>query len=718
MGFRIFLIYIFFSLSGIVINDPIYKTKSHTNKPQPEWKKITSEEDVWQNYPNKIRALLNNLDLNFSGLKDVKMALQAGDTILACQELVDYYKNAQTADWLRSKKYQFEDESEKEHARQLLSNKVTFGETTDNIPVTKKGGWKWTYTGPEDDDEFGYSLNGHKYFPLFLKGWHETENQDYVKKFDLVIRDWIIHNPLPDESDSIYLVHQTTTEELDWRDIGEVVWRDLEVGRRFGVAWPQTFFGFQQSGHFTPASRLLMLYSIPVQAEYLKKYHKRDHNWTTIEMDGLGLAGLAFPEFKKADKWVNYAMEVMEKEINGQVYPDGTQTELSTKTQWVALSRFESLVNNFRNAERSVPESYLDRVEEMYNYMAYVMRPDGHQPLNNDSDREDLRPRVLKAAREFDRPDWIYIATNGKEGEKPEGLPSHVFPWAGIHVMRSGWDKMSHWSFFDTGPFGTGHQHSDMLHLSVHAYGRDILVDGGRFTHKDYFSFDPALWRGYFRSSFSHNVILIDGRGQNYGPLTTGKPLKRGETYINTSTFDYARGPFSDGFVNVDGKIEHSRSVFYLREKLWVVVDNITTDRPRKLEVLWHYHPDCNTIIENNNEITSDDKDKGNLRIVPVGEISWEVNIIKGKTEPVRQGWYSETYGRKEPNPAAVYSASVNDNLTFAWVLLPAIGQVPKVQGELLDEQSGKVKILMDGEEPLLITAPPVKGNPGFEIGK
>jgi hypothetical protein len=85
---------------------------------------------------------------------------------------------------------------------------------------------------------------------------------------------------------------------------------------------------------------------------------------------------------------------VMEDEIKGQVYPDGTQTELSTKTQWVSLSRFESLVKNFRSAGRSVPETYLKRLEKMYDYMAYSMRPDGHQPLNNDSDREDLRPRI------------------------------------------------------------------------------------------------------------------------------------------------------------------------------------------------------------------------------------------------------------------------------------------------------------------------------------
>jgi len=718
MNYKVFYPYILLVLlilSGSILEantrNPSGESKPLTYQ-SSDWRDIVSAKEVWNAYPGKIRSLFSNLDLSHPGMKPVKKALHSGDTLTACKKLISYYKNAQTAEWLRSKTYQSGNSKGKKQVRQILNDKVTFGGVTCKIPKTKNGGWKWTYTGPEDDDEFAYSLNGHKYFSLFLKGFHETGNVEYVSKFDRVIRDWIIHNPLPEKPDSIYAVHRTSTEELDWRDIGEVVWRDLEVGRRFGVGWPQTFYGFQQQEQFSPAGRLLMLYHIPVQAEYLKQYHKKRHNWTTMEMDGLGLVGLTFPEFKMADEWVNYALKVMQEEINGQVYPDGTQTELSTKTQWVSLSRFESLVENFRNAGRSVPKSYLGRLEEMYGYMAYSMRPDGHQPLNNDSDREDLRPRVLKAAREYDRPDWTYIATNGKKGSRPEGLPSEVFPWAGIHIMRNGWDKMSHWSFFDTGPFGTGHQHSDKLHLSIHAFGRDLLVDGGRFTHQNYFSFDPAMWRGYFRSSFSHNLILIDGKGQKSGPFTTDEPMDKGIEYLNKSAFDYARGTFSGGFNGVKGEVEHSRGVLYLRDNLWVVVDRISTDRPRDIKALWHYNPECNAKISKSNEVVSNDQGKGNLRIVPAGEIPWNVSIVSGKTEPYKQGWYSETYGKKEANPTAVYETSINGDITFAWVLLPARGKVPEVKAKLMDSEQGEVRITVKGKRPVVVEVPPIHGEP------
>ena len=141
----------------------------------------------------------------------------------------------------------------------------------------------------------------------------------------------------------------------------------------------------------------------------------------------------------------------------------------------------------------------------MTNYLAYILRPDGHLPLNNDSDRLDDRSNVLWHARDYNRPDWIWIVTNGREGEEPKGLPSVVFPWAGQVVMRSGWDADAHWAFFDVGPLGMSHYHYDKLHLSVAAYGRDLLVDAGRYTYTG------GKWMDYFMGSASHNVILVDG---------------------------------------------------------------------------------------------------------------------------------------------------------------------------------------------------------------
>ena len=698
------------------------------------WKEISLIQELWSHNPEIVRYLIQRLDLNYPGLESAKMNLESGDTLIAVQEIFNYYKGGDSAEWLRDKTYIFSNQNERKQAKLLLQNKITRGYGPAEIPITEFGGWDWTYYGPRNDAEFGYNLNRHRFFLELLKAWQETGESKYAEKFDLLVRDWVIHNPLPEEDHAIWEVLRTTTQELDWRDIHEVIWRVLEAGIRMGESWPQAFYGFQEAEEFSPAARVLMLSSIPVHAQYLMDHHAIGHNHATMEFNGLGLVGLAFPEFKDAELWVDYALEKMEEELDIQVYPDGVQTELTSTYQTVALNHFETMVRNYRNAGRDVSKRYLERVEAMYDYLALSMRPDGHIPLNNDSDRSYIRPRILDAAGVFDRPEWIYIATNGKRGVRPGVYSSRTFPWAGIHVMRNGWESMSHWGFFHTGPYGTGHQHRDKLQLSIHAYGRDLLVDTGRFTHEDYFSFDPTNWRGYFRSSFSQNVILVDGAGQDVWERIAEEPLREGIDYVIADDYVYAVDTFDGGYEGVEGHAEHTRAVLYVTGKYWVVVDRIATDRPRKLEALWHFAPELSVeIISEGNEpdepglhrVASTDAGKGNLKIIPEGPLTWRTQLVSGQTEPVIRGWYSETYGEKEPNPTAVYRTEIQENAVFAWVMKPSMERVAPLEvewisGDLSDSSRDlefvKMKIVTSGEASTMLSIPLNGGVPQVEL--
>ena len=299
-------------------------------------------------------------------------------------------------------------------------------------------------------------MNNHRYLQNLLAAWQNSNDDKYIEAFDRIMKDWVVHHPLPEPGDSIYVVLDPS-KGVDWRDIGEVEWRTIEAGNRLGETWSQMFYSLQSNEKFTPAARLLMLSSIYDHCTYLRQYHKRGHNWTTMEMNGLAMAALAFPEFKSSQEWSDYSMEVMTKEINRQVYPDGVQTEVCSKTQLVALRRFESVADNFKKAGKEVSDQYIKRIVEMFAYLAYSMRPDGYAPLNGDSELEDVRPILLQAAKKYNRPDWEWIATYGQSGSEPDLAPSIVYPWAGIDIMRSGWNNDSQWSFFDIGPYGTGH---------------------------------------------------------------------------------------------------------------------------------------------------------------------------------------------------------------------------------------------------------------------
>lgn len=199
------------------------------------------------------------------------------------------------------------------------------------------------------------------------------------------------------------------------------------------------------------------------------------------------------------------------------------------------------------------------------------------------------------------------------------------------------------------------------------AYGRDLLVDSGRYTYQDYWG-GRGTRRSYFIGSEGHNVIHVDGLGQQPGPRIAEQPIGTDQVII-VPDFDYARGtfthgyaaidepeaastrlvaitfghpyePFAEGVPHVEGIAIHTRAVIYLRGLCWVVVDRIETDRPRRITPLWHFHPDCTVACEGQS-VVSVDAGVGNLRIQPVGPLAWDIDLVRGREGPDFQGWYS-----------------------------------------------------------------------------
>jgi hypothetical protein len=264
-----------------------------------------------------------------------------------------------------------------------------------------------------------------------------------------------------------------------------------------------------------------------------------------------------------------------------------------------------------------------------------------------------------------------------------------MIPWAGQLISRSGYDKDAQWSFFDIGPWGSGHQHNDKLNITLAAYGRDLLVDCGRFAYRGEVA---TKFRKYATGSFGHNILLIDGKGQGPGPLEVNEPVPENQ-YKITQAFDVAGSSFSN-FGDIAGTCRHNRTMYYLRGNFWVVVDRITTDRPRDITALWHWHPDCKVQAEGMNVVTANER--GNLQIIPAGNVKWKVDIVKGQENPI-QGWYSREYNSYTQCPAAVCSARVSSDATMVWVLFPSEKVVPVVSAEIVSETAKEIKIRVSG---------------------
>ena len=637
---------------------------------QSNWRDLHTVEDVCKAYPDQMKRMLTEFNLDYPGLEKVKASHDQGEFLLACKNLLDYYKTSSNAQHFRRELPGKTNQTVAE-ADTILNNVFVIQNVRGKVQFGEDGHRDWYYKGPNNDREWAWLSNRHSQISEVLATYFETGNPKYAEYIDLFLRDFIIKSmPYPG-------VKSSTS-----------VWRGLEVSFRAKV-WSRIFYSLMDSPYLSPSTRLLMLSSLPDHAHYNRNFHG-GNNWLTMEISALATVATNFPEYKNAHEWLDYSIKTMTESMKDQVYDDGVQTELTSHYHNVSLRNFELFKDICDLANKKLPDFFNQTIEAMYSYIAHAIRPDGYRVLNNDGDRGSDRELVLGGAEKFNHPDWEYIATNGKSGIKPSQGPSYFYPWAGQLISRGGYDADAHWSFFDVGPWGSGHQHNDKMHVSIAAYGRDLLVDAGRFAYTGEVA---QKFRGYARGTQGHNTILIDEKGQKPNVPVVDKPFS--DIYYKiTPDFDYAWGSF-DKYIDLEGQAVHTRALFYVRNKYWVVVDHVHTDRPRNIDVLWHWHPECE-VVTGKKDLVFTNNEKANLTIVPVGKHKWKIAMITGQEKPDIQGWYSEEYNKYKPNVASIYSTKIKSSDTFVWLLQPTEGKsaIPEVKIISAEEDEVELQIV------------------------
>jgi hypothetical protein len=198
-----------------------------------------------------------------------------------------------------------------------------------------------------------------------------------------LLRDWVIANYPVAEKDAM----PSATRMLD--------------------VWPILFYELQDDPGFDELTRILMLTSIPAQVREIYQKHDTYANHTIKEMTGLANASVAWPEFREAREWYDYARNVLSQALVDQVYPDGVHKELSSHYHKTVLGYFMQFRAISERIGANLPQTFAERLEAMGNYMAYAIKPSGFAVNNNDSNLEYNRDIVRQLAGEFDRPDWM-----------------------------------------------------------------------------------------------------------------------------------------------------------------------------------------------------------------------------------------------------------------------------------------------------------------------
>lgn len=495
--------------------------------------------------------------------------------------------------------------------------------------------------------EWTWQLSRHPEWGILAERYRQTGDERYAAAFVRFFCSWVRQAVVPEDAPG------NATR----------CWRTIEAGIRMGGVWQWALHSFYRSPHFTDDVLVDWYKSVWEHGWRLRNFH-RTHNWLIMEMNGLAQIGILYPQFRQAEAWKQYAFDVLVRELETQVHPDGMQYELSTGYHQVNIRNYQWLWDVAAAYDEPIPDAFRAGLEKMHAANVKLMMPDGRLPDLNDGGWHQVAPLLERAVQFYpERDDFRWAYTRGKEGHPPAET-SLAFEYAGFYVMRSSWASDAIWAFLDGGPFGYAHQHEDKLNLLLHAYGRLLLTEAGNYAY------DDSEMRRYVLSTRGHNTIRVDGLDQNrrlhFDRENPDVTIPAGARWYTGDRYDGVVADYDEGYgPQAERLVTHQRKLLFLKQGVddalgpcFLVVDRLLSrdQAAHEYEVLWHFNTDSATVAGSG--VASHDADQPNLAIVATDRPGLALEVVSGQEEPEWQGWKAiknHQQGEYQAIPTAVY---------------------------------------------------------------
>jgi heparinase II/III-like protein len=493
------------------------------------------------------------------------------------------------------------------------------------------------------DHKITWELNRHQWLSTLAKACWLTGQEHFARELVALWYSWQRANPYP--------------LGVNWASSLEVALRSLSwlwVHHLLG-AWPGLPEQF--------ASDLLRALALSGRhiERYLSTYFAPN---THLLGEGVALffIGVLCPAIPAAGRWRERGWNIVLREAERQVRPDGMHFEQSTYYHVYAV---DFLLHARILAERNgiaVPESLDHTIAQMLLALADLSQA-GALPRFGDDDGgrvfdplrnrpEDMADALATAAALYGRADFKAVAGGpreetlwllGAEGiERFDAIRAKAQPAASVRLDASGVYAMTDAQptprqlFIDAGPLGAlagGHGHADALSVQLAVDGRMWLIDPGTGSYAP-----PDGERSAFRSTAAHNTLAIDGASQATprGPFGWRRlPRARAEAWATGETLDLFIGSH-DGY----RPVTHRRTVVGLKAQFWAVRDVADGDGVRRVDAAWHLAPE----FDNHAPIADGAilaGGPGRLAILTAGPGDWRPRVETAAWSPV--------YGRTEP---------------------------------------------------------------------
>lgn len=531
--------------------------------------------------------------------------------------------------------------------------------------------------------EWTWQLSRHHEWRCLGRCYRETNDERYAETFVKFLLSWCKQATCPEN------VSGGATN----------CWRTIEAGIRMTKNWHYALHAFYKSPAMTDHAICTYYKSIWEHGYRLRNFCT-GANWLIMEMTGLLHIGVLYPCFNEAEAWKEYAFKRLVDEIDLQIYPDSFQYELSTGYHGVSLQNYIWSMNICKAMEVDSPKEYIDGLSRLYEMYLKLMQPDGKLPDLNDGGRTSSVAQLKNALAYFpDREDYKYIVSGGKEGTEPS-FKSIALPYSGMSVMRTGWGKDDIWFFFESAPFGKGHQHEDKLNVLMFAYGKDVLPDTGNYAY------DSSEMRKFVLDTRSHNCAMVDEKSQNrrakYNWVPEAITKLSDLKWSYSDDVDVSEGVYNEGYGKEFIDVTHKRKVIFFKKGVnsslpfALICDRLTANdnAPHKYAV--SYQMTTHPYEVDKNTVTFDFGDNVTLSLIG----STQPEIISAQKEPLYMGWRKapktdNAEPEHYPAPCVRYVAEGVKEQRFISILYPSNNKKTAIKEIKASEDVSDTKITL-----------------------
>jgi hypothetical protein len=433
------------------------------------------------------------------------------------------------------------------------------------------------------DHKWIWELNRHQYLITAAQAFLLTGRQEYLREIERQIESWIEANPF--------------VRGMNWASALEVAFRALSW------VWIDHLAGASMS----IKSRIALQSSLWLHALHLEtnlSVYFSPNTHLLGEALALYAVGRMYPDMPGAERFIRRGGEIVERQLDFQIRPDGSHFEQSTYYHVYALDMF---LLYYLMAGR--PQRMNAGLHRMAEYLDAIAGPSRRLFSSGDDDGGRLfhpygerdvfcRATLATCANLF--PDlgfeycvgdvheqaawWLEPGVSESSPRQTARAGHYAFADSGMVVLRTG----NIHALFDAGPFGwggAGHSHADTLNLLIRRGDDPILNDPGTFTYVA-----DAAARNWFRGTAAHNTVRLDQLDQA-DPVKPFRWENKPQVKLNRSGERFADAECAyRGFT-------HRRRVLLCSDRACVVIDDIHgPDGEHTVEQFWNISADASLI--------------------------------------------------------------------------------------------------------------------------